>query len=235
MIQLRDLPLAKISLARVYAQSAYNKFPAGKSSNKVFYKSRLTSAQAVLTRLPTCDVLAFRGSDRPLDWLINATAIPVPTRAGLCHAGFAAAHASLWRQIKKDLNRDKPLLITGHSLGGALAEISAALVKDFDTVWMITFGKPNVFLKRFGPDMSCLEAQISVVNGSDIVARLPKMLYGPSKTQTMLYFGLDNDHVNPSRALLKRELDYKAVFSHHLMPDYYDNLDQMLDRMIDAV
>lgn len=238
-MELKDLPLAKIALAKVYAASAYNELPDGTFKTKTFYKSRLTSAEAVLTKLPNCHVLAFKGSKEPMDWLMNITALPFPNRAGLCHAGFGLAHWSLWRQIKKDLSHDKPLLITGHSLGGALAEISAGLLKSKrETVhtWFISFGKPNVWLKGCDPDMTYLDAQVSVVNCSDIVARIPKQMYGPSRTQTMLYFGADdNDYINPSKDLLVKELKTVDWFSHHLMPQYHERIEQMLDRLMDAV
>jgi hypothetical protein len=231
MNELDELPIAKIGIARIYSQLAYDQIIVSK--NLIHYKSRLTSAEAFLVRLPTWDILAFKGSQEPLDWIINATALPFPNRAGLCHAGFGLAHWSLWRQIKKDINPFKTLLITGHSLGGACAEISAALLsKHKPAVSMITFGKPNVWVKGHAPDMSHLEHQVSVVNGSDIVARIPRKFFGPSESQHMLYFGLDGqDYLNPSKKLLRSELSKRHMLKHHSLALYDKRFSQLTNRM----
>jgi hypothetical protein len=229
---LLTLPHSQISLAKAYAKSVYAPPIAG-SSHVKRYKSFFTSAEVELVNLEGLQVLSWKGTAEPLDLIMNLTALPFPNRAGLCHAGFGLAHYSLWRKIKKDIDKSKRLLITGHSLGGACAEISAALLKSHPKpVSMITFGKPNVWLKRCDPDMSHLQHQISVVNGSDIVARIPRRFFGPSSTQTMLYFGLDNkDYVNPSSDLLELELRRRDMLKHHSMDVYDKRLQQLQVRM----
>ena len=50
---------------------------------------------------------------------------------------------------KKHIDKEKNLLICGHSLGGALAELSAAkLYKSHPQLSLVTFGKPNTFFQR---------------------------------------------------------------------------------------
>jgi len=231
MNEIDQLPIAQIALARIYSQLIYDDFI--KSTNIIHYKLRLTSCEAALVRLPNWDILTFKGSKEPLDWILNLTALPLPYGGGLCHAGFGLAHWSIWRKIKKDLNPSKPLLITGHSLGGACAEISAALVSGHKApVSMITFGKPNVWVKGCAPNMSHLKHQVSVVNGSDIVARIPRRFFGPSESQHMLYFGMDNnDYLNPSKELLRAELSKKHMLKHHSLALYDERLCQMSNRM----
>ena len=72
-----------------------------------------------------------------------------------------------------------------------------------------------------------LTRQVSCVSGSDIVARIPRFCYGPSVSQTILYFANDGkDHVDPP-AELKRD-DFMAAktdaISDHFMEGYQKRL-----------
>ena len=126
----------------------------------------------------------------------------------------------------------KRTLICGHSLGGALAELSAAKMwKKHPNVNLITFGKPNVFFKGFKRPME-LDKQISCVQGSDMVARIPRLCYGPSKSQTMLYFANNGmDYINPDKTLRKKDRKSGAIserITDHMMDGYEERLDMFL-------
>ena len=126
----------------------------------------------------------------------------------------------------------KRTLICGHSLGGALAELSAAKIwKKHPNVNLITFGKPNVFFKGFKRPME-LDNQISCVQGSDMVARIPRLCYGPSKSQTMLYFSNSGpDYIDPDAYMRKMDRvagDLKEHITDHMMDGYEQRLDQFL-------
>ncbi len=87
-------------------------------------------------------VLAFRGT-MPLDlhnppsvrdWVNDFHAQPIRVAGfpGAVHAGFSGALAALWPSITDELKRQsggspasRPLLITGHSKGGAMAALAA--------------------------------------------------------------------------------------------------------------
>ena len=78
------------------------------------------------------DILAHRGTQQARDWIFNFSALPVRYAKRWVHGGFALAHASVWGKCKKLINPSKKLLITGHSLGGGMAELSALkLAADF--------------------------------------------------------------------------------------------------------
>ncbi len=87
-------------------------------------------------------VLAFRGTmpfdlDQPptvRDWIGDFHAEPITVRGfpGSVHAGFSADLAALWPSVTAELQArqaaapaGKPLLITGHSKGGAMAALAA--------------------------------------------------------------------------------------------------------------
>ena len=81
-----------------------------------------------------------------------------------------------------------------------------------------------------------LDYQISCVQGSDIVSRIPRLCYGPSVSQTMLYFANNGTNVvNPGK--LFRKVDrggLKDRISDHMMAGYAERLEQYLEEREDA-
>jgi hypothetical protein len=87
-------------------------------------------------------VVAFRGTlplDKPSfptlsDWALDFQAIPVqrPGFPGSVHQGFSDALSALWPGLSAEVTRQRatatvalPLLVTGHSKGGAVASLAA--------------------------------------------------------------------------------------------------------------
>jgi hypothetical protein len=126
-------------------------------------------------------------------------------------------------------------LFCGHSLGGALAELSAAkLTGKHPNLNLVAFGKPNTFFKGFKRPME-LDKQISCVRGSDLIATIPRFFYGPSKSQTMLYFANSGkDYISPDKAFRKTDRKIAGAMSNHLMRGYTVRLEAFLDNQIKA-
>ena len=174
-----------LNMACSWAMNAYKK---RNKVDAIHIESKWTSTTVHVAKRKTIDIIAFRGTQQGRDWLTDALVVPVPYAGRLCHGGFTLAHKAVWKEVKKHIDPKKRTLICGHSLGGALAELSASMLNGkHDNINLITFGKPNVFFKGFKKPMT-LDNQISCVQGSDVVARIPRFCYGPSKSQTMLYF-----------------------------------------------
>lgn len=116
-------------------------------------------------------IIVFRGTQALGNWISNLDARIGPgPRGGRVHAGFAAA----LRQMSGDLaaaiaGTPRPLLVTGHSLGGALATL-AAVEFGADALW--SFGAPRVGDAVFGRTLgsTCITR---VVNGNDPVTAVP--------------------------------------------------------------
>lgn len=214
-----------LNMAVSWAMNAYKE----KNKDAIKIESKWTSTTVYVAKRKSIDIIAFRGTQQGRDWLTDALVVPVPYAGRLCHGGFAMAHKSVWKEVKKHIDPNKRTLICGHSLGGALAELSAAMLNGkHDNINLVTFGKPNTFFKGFKKPMT-LDTQISCVNGSDAVARIPRLCYGPSKSQDMLYFSNGGvDYINPSSYLRKKDRGIKDRISDHFMEGYKERLTQFL-------
>ncbi|GAB5387465.1 MAG: hypothetical protein Alpg2KO_04330 [Alphaproteobacteria bacterium] len=118
--------------------------------------------------------LVFRGTESrdPRDIVRDLKAWPTQWRGkGRVHSGFAGGIDGLWADIEKDLNtRNKPLIIAGHSLGGAYATLASTLLPDH--VQTYTFGAPRVGCADFTKHVDHKKL-FRYVGCSDIVCRLP--------------------------------------------------------------
>ena len=212
-----------------YSNKAYNDH----IPNSIKVESKLTSTTAFIIKRKTIDIVCFRGSRGLHDWLFNLSALPVPYAGRLCHGGFVAAHLSVWSRIKRHIHPKKRTLFCGHSLAGALAELSVAKLTwgkhQNSNLNLVALGKPNTFFKGFKRPME-LDTQISCVHASDFIATIPKFFYGPSKSQTMLYFSSSGeDYINPDKEFRKKDRRLSSVVSDHFMEGYTERLRAFLD------
>ena len=62
------------------------------------------------------------------------------------HQGFASAAKAIYEDVQPYLSVDKPIHLTGHSLGGAAAVVLGMYLTndDYDVAQIITFGQPKV-------------------------------------------------------------------------------------------
>jgi len=132
--------------------------------------------------------IALRGTETAEEWLLNLAAIPVPfPGGGLVTAGFFAIFERLecedengkivtLREAVATLPVES-LLVTGHSLGGAIATLVAA---DLATVlpWrveLLTFASPRVGDLFFRNRIDHGVIHHRVANPLDVVTHLPSL------------------------------------------------------------
>jgi triacylglycerol lipase len=161
-------------------------------------------------------VVAFRGTEpnRPMDWFVDfrATCDPWDHKdAGKVHSGFYNALRNVWGVTlpngevlpRRLVNRgSKTIWITGHSLGGALAELCAAqalFVSRIPVQGVYTFGQPRVGTKDFADAVNAKLGSgiFRFVNDRDIVPRVPLFSMGFCHYGSQRFF----DHAGESSAV----------------------------------
>jgi hypothetical protein len=126
-------------------------------------------------------VLAFRGTANSEDWGINldAALTPLPGYPHVrVHSGFWEAFAAQGDRIQAALALHVPvdlgLYISGHSLGGALAQIASAVFERDTLAACYTFGSPRVGTMNFDRQVKCPHYRL--VNHWDLVPGVPPPL-----------------------------------------------------------
>lgn len=150
-------------------------------------------------------IFAFRGTRESIDWVIsNIKMFPKKIKDHdsnnriLVHAGFQNALYftdkttnlisldAIYKHIKDlDLLQNRKVIITGHSLGGALALLFFTKIhshfNDYfisNKTRIIVFGCPAVGLKKFKKCFNELNQEtIRIVNKSDLVPFTPPFFY----------------------------------------------------------
>lgn len=130
-------------------------------------------AQAMLIMPPDEGWLlyVFAGSREAQDWIDNITLIPVPwSTGGLVHVGFADQYRHNRQSVEQALLAfpDTPVFVTGHSLGGGVAQIAASILRPRETH---TFAAPPAGTLKFKKSLADLRVYRHV-KGLDPVPHL---------------------------------------------------------------
>jgi len=136
------------------------------------------------------NVIAIRGTRSIFEWVIDSDVpqVPVPLvwyhnggfEVAKVHMGFLIEYSFLAEQIFtacQQFNNALPCLVTGHSLGAALATLAAPsiqLLTSNNNVQMYNFASPRVGNPAFvGAYSALIPESYRVVNLSDLVPMLP--------------------------------------------------------------
>jgi triacylglycerol lipase len=165
------------------------------------------SAQAVLVEHEDYFCFAFRGTDEKTDWLDNLNMFPERALFGEFHRGFWNSVGDVWEPLYKrylDLNpkgaKRRPIFLTGHSLGGAMATVAAARLIQMDSPFVstYTFGQPRSMTLETSRifNQSAMNRFFRFQNNNDIVTRMPSRIMSYSHVGTYLYISEDEKIYN---------------------------------------
>ena len=90
------------------------------------------------------------------------------------HRGFNEAMQECLPWVVENIDREEPVILTGHSLGGAVAALMLAVLerRGFEAVSAVTFGQPKV-TDRYGADTFGHLKLLRVVHEADPVPFVP--------------------------------------------------------------
>ena len=171
------------------------------------------SAQAALIEHEDYFCMAFRGTDEWKDWLDNIDGRQANSEQAMFgdfHRGFHRSCNDVWdflnekymelRKADQGAERHRPLFLTGHSLGGAMATVAAAKLvledRPFSSVY--TFGQPRVVKRQTAQFLTseCGSRYFRFQNNEDLVTRVPSRLMGYSHVGSCLYIEADGEIQN---------------------------------------
>ena len=154
-----------------------------------------TDTHCLIEEKPDCIVIAFKGTASIRNWITDAEFERTALISGMygsvsrVHKGFEAAFSSILQPLIEALGgcgifnaiHCKPLFITGHSLGGALAVLAALELQrnGFRILQVYTFGQPrvgNADFKSLYETRAGLGAKtFRLVFQEDVVPRIPHL------------------------------------------------------------
>lgn len=198
---------------------------AGFSNVQTFSVSSGTQCFAARHAGDDSAVIAFRGTEinRVRDLITDLRALPTTWRGpGQVHGGFCDAFMQVERDLDDWLARYAPssrLIVTGHSLGAALATLAAAR-------WvtrrprLVTMGSPRVGDSRFCDSLEGLVMR-RYVHCADGVVDLPPALPPGNYRHAGAAIYIDrNGRLQPGFSANQRQDDIRrARFEHWLAPD----------------
>ena len=129
--------------------------------------------QGIIARMHGANIVAFRGTEFDFEDIIrDIRAMPWWSGELQCfvHSGFLKGAR---RALPIITALPGPLVLTGHSLGGALARVSAGLLQRSD-VTVVTYGEPRSIMGTLPLDPHSKR----FVNGRDCVPKHPYPIWG---------------------------------------------------------
>ena len=177
------------------AKHAYNSQAAFKKTFKKDWTIKMFAHGGTECYVLTCPenyIVVFRGTE-PTSWEDIKADVQFRKKGGI-HRGFKAALDDIWDNLYTHYEKNakgKQLLVTGHSLGAALATLYSHRICDSNSA-CYTFGSPRVGTPKQTKQMVFNAYRFR--NNNDIVTKVPPEFLGFShKSDKTTYFDIDGN------------------------------------------
>ena len=162
------------------------------------------------------DILVIRGSDEKIDWENNYNLAGEKVYDSSCHEGFTNLTRELMSRLRYSID-----FVTGHSLGGAMAELFVAM--NIVRHGGVAFGSPGVrrcWSEKLPPTRNFFRY---ILDG-DVVGRIP--LTFVSDAQTFVYRKGEWIPYKKAKGYWKKAFNLvkgkEAMFKHHSINRYVE-------------
>jgi triacylglycerol lipase len=244
MIKKEESMWEKSTIAAKLSAIAYKSEKAAQADCKKlgFPSAKLISkdgAEVLVVKDRTDMWFAFRGTEpsKLNDVMADLKVVKnTAVAGGKVHGGFKQEVDDVWMDLLEELEHNDQLKVrknvyfTGHSLGAAMATISATRYPPKE---LFTFGSPRVGGPRFIKNITCPHKRF--MNNNDIVCRIPPAWLGFRHHGDMIYFNKDgirqdkptwNDFFAGVLQSWKRWKFFDGVVDHG-MPNYVKALNKL--------
>ena len=197
----KKLPKFGYSFVNYYVDNASHWFIADSASTRVVVARGTDSAAGWFSNIAAFRFVSSFPALMKLQWpMVDG---PFKQRV---HRGFYETVDRLWNDVRPYLDGKKPIILTGHSRGGAEMRVLAAKMCEHGYIpeSMFTFGEPASLhpLLAITVDVKVPGPNIRAVNKSDLVPRLlpvARYLGWIGHAGTMTYFSRRGEYLtNPS-------------------------------------
>ncbi len=239
-----------LSLARQLAEFSRRAYQP--LASDMILETPATDTGVLIAGIGDAIVLAFRGTRNLRDWITDARFFKRQIGGGIgIHDGFLDAIDSVLPRIVGNLlppGADKasvkPLIICGHSLGGALATLAAFYLRrqGFNIQAVYTFASPRVgnAVWREAYNATCGDKTFRIACAGDLVPLIPGIFTSPRDgyrhvgTEVLAdghrlliapshYIELALDGWRAYRAIKTGDIDF-ILFFHSITDDYIASL-----------
>lgn len=181
-------------------------------------------------------IVAFRGTMDVAGWIDDLNIQFTPTPAGQVHAGFQLAWQVLKLRVQKALD-GQPCIVTGHSLGGAMATLAAL---DLPALEVVTFGSPRVGGRDFAGNYPLKDKTTRYVYHLDPIPLAPGLLAGyrhvcPATWHDGEEFRLGYDFVHIAKLAYAQAVNYVQNWGNwqHFVAQFWE--DHAIENYVEAL
>ena len=165
-----------IFIQRQLAERGYSSFK--------WIGSQNSDTQVFLTQKEGYQIICFRGTESLKDIItdLRVNKTDAFDGKGKVHSGFHNAVDDVYKKIEQAININRKIIVTGHSLGGALAQLMAyrLAVNKYQVSGIYTYGSPRVGNSEFKTEYDARLAKKTYlhINNKDLVTSIPFEILG---------------------------------------------------------